>query len=71
MIDRRVTFFLAAAVLCALMTPLAPGALRWVPVATAVTYGVLAVLVALESLSGRPRRAPVEDGGEERPDGSL
>jgi hypothetical protein len=52
-IDRRITFFLAAAAVCALMTPLAPGDLRWVPVATAVTYVVLAILVALESLSGR------------------
>lgn len=56
MIDRRITFFLAAAVLCALVTPLAPGGTRWVPVATGVTYVVLAVLVALESLSSRSRR---------------
>jgi hypothetical protein len=61
--DRRITFFLAAAVVCALMTPLAPGELRWVPVATAVTYVVLAILVGLESLSGRSRRL-VEDDGE-------
>ena len=57
MIDRRITFFLAAAAVCGLMTPLAPGEFRWVPVATAATYIVLAVLVALESLSGRSRRA--------------
>jgi hypothetical protein len=57
-IDRRITFFLAAAVVSALMTPLAPGELRWVPVATAVTYVVLAILVALESLSGRKGRGP-------------
>ena len=63
MSDRRITFFLAAAVLCALMTPLAPGEVRWVPVATAVTYVVLAILVALESLSGRSRRDHVEDDG--------
>ena len=54
--DRRITFFLAAAVVCALMTPVAPDELRWVPVATAVTYAVLAILVALESLSSRSRR---------------
>ena len=64
MIDRRITFFLAAAVVCSLMTPLAPRELRWVPVATAVTYVVLAILVALESLSGRSRRDVVEDDGE-------
>jgi hypothetical protein len=62
--DRRITFFLAAAVLCAAMTPIAPRAHRWVPVATAVTYAVLAVLVALESLSGRSRRDLGEDDRE-------
>ena len=57
MIDRRITFFLGAAVVCAAMTPLAPSSFRWVPIATAVTYVVLAILVALESLSsGRARR---------------
>jgi hypothetical protein len=56
--DRRITFFLAAAVACALMTPLAPRTVRWVPIATAVAYVVLAILVALESLSGRSRRDP-------------
>jgi len=56
--DRRITFFLIAAVVCGLMTPLAPGAVRWVPIATAVTYVVLAILVALESLSSRSRRDP-------------
>jgi Ca2+/Na+ antiporter len=55
-IDRRITFFLAAAAVCALMTPLAPGEFKWVPIATALTYVVLAVLVLLESLSGRSRR---------------
>jgi hypothetical protein len=63
-IDRRITFFLLAALLCALMTPLAPGEFRWVPEATAVTYVVLAILVALESLSGRSRRDLVEDDGD-------
>lgn len=63
MSDRRITFFLAAAVVCALMTPLAPRELRWVPIATAVTYFVLAILVVLESLSGRSRRPPVEEDG--------
>ena len=64
MSDRRITFFLAAAVLCALMTPLAPDELRWVPVATAATYAVLAILVGLESLSTRSRRDAVDDDGE-------
>lgn len=61
MSDRRITFFLAAAVVCALVTPLAPGGTRWVPVATAVTYVVLAALVALESLSGRSHGDGAED----------
>lgn len=60
--DRRISFFLAAALVCALMAPLAPSEFRWVPVATAVTYVVLAFLVALESLSSRSRRHPVDDG---------
>ena len=64
MSDRRITFFLAAALVCALMTPVAPGELRWVPIATAVTYVVLAILVALESLSGRSRRDLVEDDSD-------
>ena len=53
--DRRITFFLAAAVVCALVSPVAPTELRWVPVATAVTYLVLALLVLLEALSTRSR----------------
>jgi uncharacterized membrane protein len=57
-IDRRITFFLAAAAVCALMTLVAPSELRWVPIATAVAYVILAALVALESLSGRSRREP-------------
>jgi hypothetical protein len=63
-IDQRITFFLAAALVCAAMTPLAPGELRWVPIATAVAYVVLAILVALESLTGRSRPDLVEDDGE-------
>lgn len=53
--DRRITFFLAAAVVCALVSPVAPSELRWVPVATAVTYLVLALLVLLEALNARSR----------------
>jgi hypothetical protein len=63
-IDRRIPFFLIAALVCGLMTPIAPGQFRWVPVATAVTYVVLAILVALESLSGRSPRDPVDEEGE-------
>ena len=64
MSDQRITFFLAAAVACALITLLAPSELRWVPVATAVTYVVLAILVLLESLSARSRRDLDEDDGD-------
>lgn len=56
MTDRRIFFFLAAAALCGVMTFLAPSDLRWVPVATAVTYVGLAILVALEALGRRSRR---------------
>jgi len=63
-IDRRITFFLGAALVCGLMVPLAPGEFRWVPIATAVTYVVLAILVALESFSAHLGRGVVEDDDE-------
>ena len=56
MTDKRLWFFLAAAVVCGLMVPLAPSDLRWVPEVTAATYVVLAVLIALDSIS-RHRRS--------------
>lgn len=56
MSDKRLGFFLVAALLCGGMTFLAPADLRWVPVVTAVTYVGLAILVSLESLGRRSGR---------------
>jgi hypothetical protein len=53
--DRRLWFFLVAAVVCLLLVPAAPRGLGWVPFVTAAAYVVLAVLVALDSLSRRSR----------------
>jgi hypothetical protein len=56
--DKRLWFFLAAGAVCGLMVPLAPPDLRWVPEVTAVTYDVLAVLVAIDSISRSRRSRP-------------
>jgi hypothetical protein len=57
--DRRVAFFLVAALTCGLLTPLAPADFRWVPVVVAGVYLVLAGLTALEQWSeARRRREP-------------
>ena len=41
--DRRAAFFLGAAVICALLTPVTEEAQRWVPAVLAVVYVLLAV----------------------------
>ena len=51
--DRRVPFFLIAAVVCALLAPLADPEHRWVALATAVAYALLALLFALDSWARR------------------
>jgi ABC-type transport system involved in cytochrome c biogenesis permease component len=51
--DRRLWFFLVAAVACALLVPATPGEFRWVPQALVAIYLVLAALVALETFSRR------------------
>jgi hypothetical protein len=61
--DRRFSFFLAAAAICAGLVPLAPAEFRWVPAATAVAYVVLAILVALDSISRQRRHAASEQHG--------
>ncbi len=48
MIDRRSLFFAGAAVVSAALVPLSDPALRWVPIAVAITYVVLAVLSFLD-----------------------
>ena len=52
--DRRIWFFLVAAVVAGALTPLAPTKFQWVPQATAGAYVLLAVLVALDA-AGRRR----------------
>jgi hypothetical protein len=54
--SRRVTFFVGAAVLCALLVPLAPADLRWVPMATSAVYVVIASLTGLEDWLEERRR---------------
>lgn len=49
--DRRALFFLGAAALSAVMVPIAEAEWRWVAIATAVTYVVLAILAALDGWS--------------------
>ena len=49
--SRRVSFFVVASVTCALLTFVAPGELRAVPVVVAAVYAVLALLTALEEWS--------------------
>jgi hypothetical protein len=50
-VDRRALFFLGAAVVAFLLTPVADPEHRWVAIATGATYTVLALLVALDGLS--------------------
>ena len=51
--DRRVIFFLVAAVICAVLVPLAESKFRWVPIVTSAAYVLLAGAVALDQWSKR------------------
>ncbi len=51
MTDRRVYFFLGAALVVVAIYPITPAQYRWVAVSVAVTYVVFAVLFALSSIS--------------------
>jgi Ca2+/Na+ antiporter len=53
--DRRVPFFLIAAIVCVALVPVADPQHRWVAWTTAAIYVVLAFLLFLESRS-RSRR---------------
>ncbi len=65
--DRRLWFFLVAAMACALLIPAAPADLRWVPKMLAVVYVVLAALVALELVGSRGEdEAEANGGGDSR-----
>ena len=50
--DQRAIFFLGAAFVCALLIPVTDGEHRWVPIALAVVY----VLLALASWADRRSR---------------
>jgi hypothetical protein len=54
--SRRVVFFAGAALLCALLVPVSPADLRWVPMAVSAVYLVLAALTGLEDWSEERRR---------------
>jgi hypothetical protein len=60
--DRRAAFFLGAALVSALLVPLTEAAQRWVPIALAVVYLLLAVASWADrrtKLRGRrPEQAP-------------
>jgi hypothetical protein len=58
MIDRRAVFFLGAALLSLVIVPLADAGHRWVAVATAATYVVLAACSALDHISRGRDRSP-------------
>ena len=58
MTDRRIWFFLGAAVVSAALTPPTPASFRWVPMVLSCAYLVLVVLVAVDSLSRRRQDRP-------------
>ena len=58
MTDRRLWFFLVAAVVSAALIPPTPAHLRWVPMAISCAYAVLALLVALDLWSRRRQDGP-------------
>jgi hypothetical protein len=49
--DRRALFFVGAAVVCGLMTPIADPSQRWVPIVVAIVYLLLALGSALDTYS--------------------
>ena len=49
--DRRAVFFLVAAAVCALLTPLMDDEFRWVPIATSIVYVLLAIASFLDARS--------------------
>lgn len=61
--DRRAGFFLVAAVLCFVLTPLADPAHRSIAIITGVVYVVLAALSALDRMSRKSSepRDPTRD----------
>jgi hypothetical protein len=64
---RRSVFFAVAAAICLVLVPLSDRELRWVPIATAVAYGLFAVLSSLDAIS-RARAPEWVTNGEEETD---
>jgi hypothetical protein len=54
--DRRAVFFLGAAVVCALLIPVADGKYRWVPVALSIVYALLSLASWADTRSRRRAR---------------
>lgn len=67
--DRRALFFLAAALVCALLSIPTDAHLRWVPETMTIAYVVLAGLSALDYQARRrdPGRRPVERSEIDQP----
>ncbi len=68
--ERRITFFLGAALICGLLTFAAPADLRRVPIAVSAVYVVLAALTGLELVTEARRarrREPDAPGGSSNP----
>jgi hypothetical protein len=53
--DRRALFFLAAAIVCAMLIPVTESGQRWVPVFLSIVYTVLAVASWADFHSRRTR----------------
>ena len=51
--DRRALFFIGAAAVCALLIPVTEGEHRWVPIALAVIYVLLALASYFDARSKR------------------
>jgi hypothetical protein len=49
--DRRAAVFLIFAAMCVLLVPVTDDEFRWVPIATAVTYAILAAASLLDARS--------------------
>jgi hypothetical protein len=52
-VNRRVTFFAVAALVCLLLVPVLDPKFQWVPKALAAVYAVLTLLAAADALSRR------------------
>ncbi len=51
--DRRALFFLGAAIVCAVLVPVTEAEHRWVPIALAIVYALLALASWADTRSRR------------------